>query len=307
VSATTLIVGCGYLGTRVAAQLVQRGERVLGTVRSPARGAVLRSQGIEPVIADVLDPDSLRTLPPADRAFYCVGYDRASGTGVRGVTVDGLRNALGGVAGRVGRLVYASSTGVYGPGPEDAVDEDSPTLPSHDSGRATLEAEDLLRETAACGGLPAIILRFAGLYGPGRVLRRASLERGEPIAGDPDRPLNLIHIADAATATVAALDRGQPGRIYLVSDDRPLPRRTYYTLAAALLGAPPPSFVPPAAGSPEALRHASSKRVSNRRLRMELGVTLAFPDVYAGLPDSLGVRQISEGTTSPPTDRTHLV
>ncbi len=287
-SATTLIVGCGYLGTRVAGLLLQRGERVLGTVRTLARADLLRSQGIEPVIADVLDPDSLRTLPPADRAFYGVGYDRASGSGLRAVTVDGLRNALGGLAGRVGRLVYASSTGVYGPGPEDRVDEDSPTLPIHDSGRATLEAEDLLRETAACGGVSAIILRFAGLYGPGRVLRRASLERGEPIAGDPDRPLNLIHLADAATATVAALDRGQPGRIYVVSDDRPLPRRAYYTLAAALLGAPRPSFVPPLAGSPEALREASSKRVSNRRLRIELGVKLAFPDIDTGLPDALG-------------------
>ena len=208
------------------------------------------------MIADVLDPDSLRTLPPADRVFYCVGYDRASGATVRAVTVDGLRNALGGLAGRVGRLVYASSTGVYGPGQDDEVDEDSPTLPVHESGRATLDAEDLLREIAARDDLPVVILRFAGLYGPGRILRRASLERGEPIAGDPDRPLNLIHIADAATASVAALDRGQPGRIYLVSDDRPLPRRAYYTRAAELLAAPPPQFVPPVAGSPEALREA---------------------------------------------------
>ena len=293
--ATTLIVGCGYLGTRVAALLVDRRERVIGTVRSPTRAAVLRTLGIEPVIADVLDPDSLRTLPPADRAFYCVGYDRASGAPLRAVTVEGLRNALGVLAGRVSRLVFASSTGVYGPSPSqhDEVDEDSPTLPVHASGRAALEAEDLLRESAARQDWPVVILRFAGLYGPGRVLRQASLERGEPIAGDPDRPLNLVHIADAAAVVVAALDRGQPGRIYLVSDDRPLPRRAYYTLAAELLAAPPPQFVPAEAGSSEALREASSKRVSNRRLRTELGVALAFPDAYAGLRQSLGVPRIS--------------
>ena len=118
--ATTLIVGCGYLGTRVAALLVDRRERVIGTVRSPARAAVLRTLGIEPVIADVLDPDSLRTLPPADRVFYCVGLRPGLRRSLRTVTVDGLRNALGGLAGRVGRLVYASSTGVYGPEPQRA-------------------------------------------------------------------------------------------------------------------------------------------------------------------------------------------
>jgi nucleoside-diphosphate-sugar epimerase len=287
VSANTLIVGCGYLGTRVAALLRHRGERVIATVRSPARAEGLRTQGIEPAIADVLDPGSLAALPGAGRVLYCVGFDRAAGPAMRSVYVDGLRNVLDAIAGRVGRLVYASSTGVYGSCGEDWIDEDTPVDPAHESGRVVLEAENLLRDRCGVMGLPLVILRFAGLYGPGRVPRRASLELGEPIVGDPDRPLNLVHIADAATAAVAALDRGAPGRIYLVSDDRPLPRRAYYTRAAELLGAPAPRFVPPVSGSPEALREAASKRVSNRRLKMELGVTLAYPDVYAGLPDAL--------------------
>ena len=207
---------------------------------------------------------------------------------MRTVALDGLRNTLERLAGRVGRLGYASSTGVYGRGVGEWVDEESPTDPAHESGRVVLEAEGLLRAVAASRGLPIVILRFAGLYGPGRIPRRSSLERGDPIVGDPDRPLNLIQVDDAAEAVVAALDRGRPGRIYLVSDDRPTARREYYDAVARLLGAPAPRFVPPEPGSPESLREASSKRVSNRRLHAELGVSLAYPDITTGLAAALG-------------------
>jgi nucleoside-diphosphate-sugar epimerase len=287
VSATTLILGCGYLGTRVGERLVRRGERVLGTVRSSARADSLEALGIGPIVADVLHPRSLDALPAVDRVFYCVGFDRGAGVSMRAVYVDGLRNVLARLAGRAGRLVYASSTGVYGRGLGEWVDEDSPTVPAHESGRVVLDAEKLLCVEGDEPGIPAVILRYSGLYGPGRILRRASLERGEPIVGDPDRPLNLVHVDDAAAAAVAALDRGRPGRVYLVSDDRPLPRRAYYTLAATLLGAPAPRFEAPAPGSPEALREESSKRVSNRRMHEELGVPLAHPDITTGLPASL--------------------
>jgi nucleoside-diphosphate-sugar epimerase len=288
VSTTTLIVGCGYLGSRVGERLLHRGDRVIGTVRSRARADLLRSQGIEPIIADVLEPASLASLPVADRAFYCVGFDRAAGVSMTTVYLEGLRNVLARLAGRVGRLGYASSTGVYGQADGEWVDEESPTFPAHESGRVVLDAEGVLRDVAASQGLPVVILRFAGLYGPGRIPRRASLERGEPIVGEPDRPLNLIQVEDAAEAAVAALDRGQPGRIYLVSDDRPMARREYYALAARLLGAPAPRFVSPEPGSPESLREESAKRVSNRRMHAELGVSLAYPDITTGLAAALG-------------------
>ena len=135
---------------------------------------------------------------------------------------------------------------------------DSRVGPRHPGGRGLAPGDAAARRLAG---------RHPPLRGPLRPLPRsaqASLERGEPIVGDPDRPLNLVHIADAATASVAALDRGQPGRIYLVSDDRPLPRRAYYTLAAELLAAPPPQFVPPAAGAlkPFARRRANASRTA---------------------------------------------
>jgi nucleoside-diphosphate-sugar epimerase len=208
----------------------------------------------------VLDPASLAALPEVDRVFYCVGFDRTAGVPMRTVYVDGLRRALGRLLDRAGRLVYAGSTGVYGQDDGGWVDEDSPTEPRHEAGRVCLEGEAVVREVAGPGGLPAVVLRFAGLYGPGRIIRREALARGEPIAGDPSRFLNLVHVDDAAAAVAAALDRGRPGRTYLVGDDRPVERREYYERAAAHLGAPAPRFLPPAPGSPEARREEANKR-----------------------------------------------
>ena len=283
----TLILGCGYLGRRVGRLLASRGDRVFGTTRSDSRLPDLAAIGIEGVVADVLDPGSLDRLPRADIALFCVGFDRSAGVPIREVYVDGLRHALGRLVDRVGSLVYASSTGVYGGDDGGWVDETSPADPRTESGRACLEAEGLVREYEARGGLASTILRFSGLYGPGRLMRREALLRGEPIVGNPDKILNLIHVDDAAGATVAALDRREAGGLYLISDDRPAPRSEYYALAAESLGGPPPSFVPAEPGSPEAGREGSNKRVSNARMHARLGFELTYPDITTGVPAAI--------------------
>lgn len=288
---TTLVVGCGYLGTRVARTLIEQGDRVFGTSRTREGAARLQELGVEPVVADVLEPDSLAALPAADRVFYAVGFDRGSGRTLREVYVDGLRHALGRIVERAGRIVYSSSTGVYGRDDGGAVDENSPTDARHESGRVAVEAEATLRAVAGAYGVPAVVLRFAGLYGPGRVIRRAALERGEPIAGDPERWLNLIHVDDAAAAAVSALERGEAGRVYNAVDNRPVRRGEYCRLAAEYLGAPPPRFVP-AESTP---REEADRRVSNRRMRDELRVALRFPDITTGLPDAVGSGRGIEG------------
>jgi nucleoside-diphosphate-sugar epimerase len=285
---STLIVGCGYLGQRLGALLLRGGGPVWGTVRSPSRAEELAGLGIEPVIADVLQPESLRRLPRADQVFYCVGFDRSPGAAMQAVYRDGFQNVLDNLPPSVQRLVYASSTGVYGQTGGEWVDEDSPTGPVNESGRWCLEAESHLGAWAAARARSAIVLRFAGLYGPGRIVRRTLLERGEPIPGDPDRFLNLIHIDDAARVAAAALRAVEPERIYLVADDRPVTRREYYSVAAQAVGAPGPRFAPPQPGSVEAARDATSKRVANRRMKRGLGITLLYPDITTGLPAALG-------------------
>lgn len=284
----TLIVGSGYLGLRVGRLLAARGEHVLGTTRTPARANALITAGIEPVIADVLDPASLAPIPDTDRVLYCVGFDRNAGPAMRTVYVEGLRNALECLGDRVNRWVYVSSTSVFGGNDGGWVDEETPPEPATESGRVCLDAEDRARDLAARRGLALMVLRLSGLYGPGRIIRRKLVEAGHPIAGDPDKYLNMIQIDDAVQSAVAVLDRGEPGRLYHASDDRPAPRREFYSLIAAHLGAPAPRFETPAPGTPEVTREASNKRISNRRLRAELGVSLAYPDITTGIPASLG-------------------
>jgi nucleoside-diphosphate-sugar epimerase len=284
---------------RVGRLLANGGLQVFGTTRSEAREDELRSLGIEPVLANVLEPESLERLPAADWVVYCVGSDRRSAVPMRAVHVDGLRLALERLAGRVKRLVYSSSTGVYGPQPEGWVTEQTPAEPNLESGRVVYEAERLLFELAPRQGLEAVVVRLAGLYGPGRIVRRVLVERGEPIPGSGDHLLNLVQIDDAAVAVVAALERGRSGEVYLAADDRPVTRREYYGLLAELLGVAAPRFMPPEPGSPEALRDAAQKRVSNRKMKAELGVILSYPDITTGMPAALAVERAGAAGPTP--------
>ena len=174
------------------------------------------------------------------------------------------------------KFLYVSSTGVYGQTDGSWVDEASPTLPLEESGRVVLDAEAALRELRP----EAITLRFAGLYGPGRVLRRAALLNREPVPGDGEKFVNLIHADDGARAVLLAEERGTPGETYLIADTAPPTRRELFTLTAELLGAPVPVFV--GGNGVEA-----NRRVSSAKARERLGFTPAYPTIREGLPGSV--------------------
>jgi nucleoside-diphosphate-sugar epimerase len=272
-----LILGCGFMGRVLATQWQQEGRTIWATTRSPERAAGFRSQGWSPVVCDVLDRVSLRGLPEVPLAVHCVGFDRNSGHSLREVYVQGLTHVIDEWT-RPGRnnprFIHVSSTSVYGQRDGSWVDEEAPTEPEDESGRVVLEAERLLRAR-----LPeALILRFAGLYGPSRLLRSASLLANEPLTGDPDRWLNLIHVVDGATAIRAAAQRGRPGQVINICDDHPVRRRDFFSHLAEILGAPPPTFVP---GS-SALVDRANRRVLNRRMHQELGVELHYPSYLTG-------------------------
>jgi nucleoside-diphosphate-sugar epimerase len=274
-----LIIGCGYLGSRVAARWRAERHRVFATTRKPERADELRRQGIEPVVCDVLDPASLKHLPAVATVCHAVGLDRAAGRSMREVYVQGLRNVLDALP-PPKRFIYISSTGVYGQCGGEAVDESAVTEPAEESGRVVLEAERLLH-----GCMPgAVILRFAGIYGPGRLLRRQALAAGEAIVGDADKWLNLIHVDDGAAAVTAAEANARPGRIYNVGDDAPVRRREFYSALARLLQAPEPRFVAPPPDAPLPSHEWANRRIVNRRLRQELAVPLQYPSCAEGLP-----------------------
>lgn len=270
---SVLVIGCGYLGLRAARQWVTAGRRVYALTRG--RADELRANGVEPVVGDVLDPASLKVLPRTDTVLYAVGLDRAAGKPMREVYVQGLGNALGAI-GSGSRLVYISSTSVYGQTDGSWVDETSTTEPLEESGKVVLEAEQTLRRLRP----DAVVLRFAGIYGPGRVLRQASLLRGEPVPGDGGRLVNLIHVDDGVRAVLAAEASAEPGETYLIADDTPPTRRELFTRTAELIGAPPPRFE--GGGATEA-----NRRVSNAKARQRLGFRPLFPSIAEGLPASV--------------------
>lgn len=271
----SLVVGCGYLGRRVAARWVAAGRRVAALTRRSADS--LASLGIEPVIGDVLDPASLRSLPTASTVLYAVGMDRSAGKSMRDVYVGGLGNVLDALP-PGGRFVYVSSTSVYAQTGGEWVTEDSATEPTEEAGRVVLETEQLLRSRRP----DAIVLRFAGIYGPDRLLRRQPILKGEPLVGDPEKWLNLVHVEDGADAVLAAEEFGESGETYNVADDEPMTRRAFYTLLAELLNAPPAAFDPrPEPG-------AANRRVSNRAARERLKWAPRYPSYREGLPAAVG-------------------
>jgi nucleoside-diphosphate-sugar epimerase len=272
-----LVIGCGYLGRRVAERRRAAGLRVFASTRSLGHADEFQRAGLEPVLCDVLEPDSLRALPGGADVVYCVGFDRAAGKTMRNVYVDGLENVLNALdAADHGRFVYVSSTGVYGQTGGEEVDETAAPAPAGESGRIVLGAEDLLRERRP----DAVILRFAGIYGSNRLIRAAALKAGEPLTGDPDQWLNLIHVEDGASAVIAAVERAGAGSVINVCDDRPVRRRDFYTRMAEVLGAPSPWFPPEVAGR---VADAANRRIVNRRMHTELAVTLRYPSYVEGL------------------------
>ncbi len=273
-----LLIGCGYLGERVAREWLRQGDEVWVLTRSTVNAERFASLGLKPIIGDVLDPESLRKLPQAETVLYAVGFDRSAQASKRTVYVDGLRNVLNEVGSTCERFLYVSSTSVYGQDAGELVDESSPTMPTEENGCICCDAEAVVWQVKST----AKVLRLAGIYGPGRLLARVEqLRHGDRLTGNPEAWLNLIHVDDAVRAVLATETRGVPGVTYLVCDDRPLHRREYYAALAEKVGAPPPQFEELAADAPERFR--LNKRCANRRLRDELHVELQFPTVSDGL------------------------
>ena len=200
-----LIFGCGYLGHRVASAWIENGNEVFAVTRSEQKSHQFRTSGIQPIIADLCQRQSLVNLPHVDVVLHCVGFDHSSGSSHEDVTCGGLRNVLDVVTGRCARLIYISSTSVYGQSSGEWVDETSECAPTSSGGMLCLQAEQQVRDWAEGHQTASTnILRLAGIYGPGRLLSRIdALKSGLVLAGHGDAFLNLIHVDDAVTAIEA--------------------------------------------------------------------------------------------------------
>lgn len=295
-SMAKLIFGCGYLGLRVAEKWTKRGQQVYAVTRSAHKAQELAATGIVPVLADLTSPASLASATwPSDleTVVFAVGYGPGSKLSIGEVYVQGLTNVLAALPDSVPRFIYISSTGVYGDAAGEWVDEETPCRPTRAGGRASLAAEELLRGDRF--GKRSVILRLAGLYGPGRIPRAASLMRGEPIDAPSEGFLNLIHVEDAAAIVVLAESKAPLPRTYVVSDGQPVVRGEYYRELARLLDAPAPQFAIPDPNTPAAQRAASDKRICNRRLMNELAPKFLNPSYRQGLAAIVAAQHSSAG------------
>lgn len=281
-----LVIGCGYLGRRVAERWLATGDEVWALTRSVERANELASAELIPIVGDVTHCSSLTALPEVDTILHAVGFDRSAAATKHAVYVDGLSNVLVAMKGRCQRFIHISSTSVYAQHAEEWVDEQSPCEPTEESGCICLDAERLIQQAApTSSGTLFNILRLSGIYGPQRLLSRIeALRTGARLPGPRDSWLNLIHVDDATTTVMACAERGDAGATYLVSDDRPIRRHEYYDRLADLLNAPPPTFDDTAIA-----RHTKGhgKRCRNHKLRQELHVELTYPTIERGLKHAL--------------------
>ncbi|WP_246539402.1 SDR family oxidoreductase [Telmatocola sphagniphila] len=276
-----LIIGCGYLGRSVARLWLEAKQEVYALTRSA--GSELPA-GTQPITGDVTQPQSLSKLGSQswDTLLYAVGLDRKSGRSFREVYIDGLRNVLEKLP-PGGKFLYVSSTSVYGQTTGEWVNEASDTSPLEENGKIVREAELLLHSYRP----EAVILRFAGIYGPGRLLRRTSIEKGEVLVCNPDKWLNLIHREDGARAILLAQTSAQAGQIYLISDGQPVRRPDFYSFLAEQLNAPTVRFQSPPAGVPQPPHEMGNRRIENRKARQELGFEPQFANYRSGIAASL--------------------
>jgi len=274
------ILGCGYVGLELGRQLTDAGHEVVGVRRSDSGLAAIEAASFDPVRADVTDAASLSAVPDADWLVYAAS---AGGRGVeaaRTAYVDGLRTVVetfGARSSPPDRLVYTSSTGVYGDHDGDWVDESTTPAPATDRQRVLLEAERIALEAAEIDGTVA---RFGGLYGPDRY--RLDYYLDGPVT---EGYLNSIHRDDAAgvVAYLLETDRAR-GEVVLAVDDEPVSKWEFADWLADECGVshPPKRTVAERAADGDVSRRVrANKRCANDRLH-ELGYELRFPTVWEG-------------------------
>ena len=274
-SPSLLIAGCGDVGGRLASRLISQGWQVHGLRRSISA----LPQGVLPVAGDLAQSQCPADWPegPLDYLVYCAAANESTEAGYRAAYIEGLRHVLGWLRehGQMPRRVlFVSSTSVYGQQGGEWVDESSPVEPEGYSGRILLEAEQLLLTSE----WPASVVRLSGIYGPGRAWLLNQVRQGYRVASEPPLYGNRIHADDAAGLLAFVLQADQRGQalepLYIGVDDCPAPLHEVVAWLRDYLGVTDWS-------AETSIRRAGSKRCRNSRARA-LGWVPRYADYRQG-------------------------
>lgn len=283
-----LIIGCGDVGQRVVR--AQRHVRVVALTSSPARVASLRAQGVTPVVGNLDAPASLQRLAGwATRVLHLAPPPLQGSTDPRTLALTRLLMRRSAPL----RVVYGSTTGVYGDCAGDWVAENRTVNPVTPRAQRRVDAEARVRHLGRLrsSAVRVSVLRIPGIYAPDREggTPRERLLRGTPVLTPVDDVFtNHIHADDLARACQLALWRGKAQRIFNVNDDSQLRMGDYFDLAAGLYGLAPPPRISRVQAQTElpAMQlsfMSESRRMVNTRMKRELRLQLRYPDVMDGL------------------------
>ncbi|PXA04671.1 epimerase [Coraliomargarita sinensis] len=273
---SVMIFGCGYVGTALAAVLIQRGVRVGALTRNPERADELRALGVsEVIVADLDSQDWKNQLRESYAAVVnCVSSAGGGLDGYHKSYVEGQRRILEWAkTQKIRSYLYTSSTSVYAQDGGVVVDEDTETSGAPATGQVLIESEHLIETHAELFGA-WYVFRLAGIYGPARhFLLNQLKERRGTIPGRGDYHMNMIHRDDIVSAVLVALAVRAPSGVYNIADDEAAPKETVLTFLADRLGLPVPEFDPN--DIPPRLKRRGGRMpdriVSNRKARAQLG------------------------------------
>ncbi|WP_338847713.1 NAD-dependent epimerase/dehydratase family protein [Massilia sp. W12] len=280
-----LMLGCGAVAQQLLPLLLPR-FRVFAVLRDPAKCAAWRAAGAIPIVADLDAPHTLRRLRGLAHTVLHLAPPPAAGA------LDSRSRHVCAILPAGARLVYLSTSGVYGDCGGALIDETRPTAARNARAVRRVDAEQVLRIQARARGWRLTILRVPGIYGHQR-LPLARIEQGLPaLLPQEDVYTNHIHEEDLARACLHALDFGRPLRLYHAVDDSDMKMGEYFDQVAAAFGLAPPPRLPrsvlPQYLSPAMLSFmGESRRLQNRRLKQELRLRLRYPTVAHGLRAAL--------------------
>lgn len=276
-----LVIGCGDVGMRLL-PLVRERFRVFALTSDPGRRGELRAAGAIPIVANLDDRKSLRRLAGLARDVVHLAPPQPNGQ------LDRRTRNVADILPEGARVVYISTSGVYGDCGGALVDETRPVAPTNARAQRRVDAERVLRAWAQRARGHVVILRAPGIYGDDRLpLKR--LQEGVPALRDEDDVFtNHIHADDLARMAALALFRGLPGRVYHASDDTRLKMGEYFDAVADAFKLPRPPRLPRGelvrVVTPAALSFMSeSRKLDNGRMKRELGMRLRHPDVASTL------------------------